>query len=175
MGSSPTTSTFALFCPIPWQRIGFTLGGLVAGEGSFTVTERPERFVADGSPRLRFLFQVEISARDRPLLEALRNFLDAGSIRDTAPRRKGWQPLSTYRLWSERAHLHATIPFAEEFLLPCAKRDQFEVWQDRLVAYATQRPSRYGRGPSPCREPGCSLPVRGRGLCRRHYYRATGY
>ncbi len=34
---------------------------------------------------------------------------------------------------------------------------------------------RLGKGPSGCSEFGCDRPVRGRRLCRSHYYRATGY
>src|SRR5581483_5297308 len=48
----------------------FTLGGFVAGEGSFIITTRQPPFV-DGSPRLRFVFQVAVADRDRDLLEAL--------------------------------------------------------------------------------------------------------
>ena len=33
----------------------------------------------------------------------------------------------------------------------------------------------WGKGLSTCSVEGCDRPVRGRGLCRRHYYRATGY
>jgi hypothetical protein len=67
------------------------------------------------------------------------------------------------------------IPFSERYLLPCAKRTQFERWRDELLAYRRDRPSRYGRGPSTCSVPGCGRPVRGQGVCRIHYYRLTGY
>ena len=76
---------------------------------------------------------------------------------------------------SRRAHFAATIPFMEQYLLPSAKRVQYERWRDALVEHERAHPSKFGKGPSPCSEPGCDKPVRGRGLCRSHYYRATGY
>jgi hypothetical protein len=72
-------------------------------------------------------------------------------------------------------HKARTIPFAEACILPSAKRDQFVDWRDALCRYEIERPTQYGRGPSICSEPACREVVRGRGLCRRHYYRATGY
>ena len=72
-------------------------------------------------------------------------------------------------------HREATIAFAERYLLPSAKRDQFEQWRAEMDEYLQAHPSRWGLGPSRCSQPGCEKPVRGRGLCRAHYYRATGY
>jgi hypothetical protein len=153
--------------------IGFALGGLIAGEGTFVISPQ-KRPLADGSTKLRFRFEVGMADRDRPLLEALRSFLGVGSIR-TEPPRGTWQPVARYAINSHRAHRAATIPFAETFLLPSAKRSQFEAWRDALDRYEEEHPNKFGKGPSPCSEPGCDRPVRGRGLCRRHYYRVTGY
>jgi hypothetical protein len=150
------------------------LGGLVAGEGSFIATPKQPPF-RDGSPRLRFVFSVTMATRDRPLLEALRRFLGFGNIRDVAPAKPGYEPESEYRVASLLAHHAATIPFAERFLLPCAKRDQFKKWCAAMEAQELAHPNRYGKGPSTCSVPGCEKPVRGRMLCRSHYYRATGY
>lgn len=118
---------------------------------------------------------VEVAARDRPLLVSLQQLLGFGSISDRAPRRPGWQPTSCFRINSIRAHHAATIPFAEQYLLPSAKREQFLRWRDALLAYELERPTRWGNGRSVCSEVNCDKPVRGRGLCRSHYYRATGY
>jgi len=136
---------------------------------------RASRPFADGLPRPRFVFEMSMATRDRPVLEALRSFLGYGSIGDRPARRANWQPMSTFSIASLRAHRAATIPFAERFLLPCAKKAQFERWRDALISYEAMRPSRYGMGRSPCSAPGCDKPVRGRRLCRSHYYRATGY
>jgi len=130
---------------------------------------------ADGTPRRRFLFQVAVASRDLPMLEALRDALGFGSVRTVPPEREHWLPRSVYSVNSRRAHFAATIPFMEQYLLPSAKRVQYERWRDALVEHELAHPSKFGKGPSPCSEPGCDKPVRGRGLCRSHYYRATGY
>jgi hypothetical protein len=158
-----------------WRSIGFTLGGFVAGEGWFSTKRRQDRFVRDGSERLRFVFGVTIARRDRRILEALAAFLGHGAIRDKPPSRPNHQPLSELAISSMRIHRAATIPFARSFLLPCHKREQFEAWVESIDAYEKRRPSQYGRGRSECSQPDCEKPVRGRSLCRSHYYRATGY
>jgi hypothetical protein len=121
------------------------------------------------------VFAIAVAQRDRHLLEALACFLGEGRIIDRPRRRSHHEPISELSISSAQAHRRATIPFAERFLLPCRKREPFEAWRDAFDDYLRDRPSRWGRGPSPCSEPGCSKPVRGRGLCRIHYYRATGY
>ncbi len=113
-----------------------------------------------------------MAQRDRAILEALRTFLGVGSIGDSEPRVPHWQPISRYTAASLKAHRAATIPFAERFLLPSAKRRQFEEWRDELLAYDRKRPKRVR---SICAIEGCEDFVRGQGLCRRHYYRVTGY
>jgi hypothetical protein len=121
------------------------------------------------------VFCMTMARRDLRLLEALRSFLGYGAIQHYKRDQEHWQPISTLRIHSIWAHRKATIPFAEAFLLPCEKRRQYEGWRDRLFAYDLAHPNRYRKGPSPCSVPGCNKPVRGRMLCRSHYYRATGY
>jgi hypothetical protein len=109
------------------------------------------------------------------LIEELRAALGVGAIRDEAPRRAGWQPLSRLEVRSIKAHVEATIPFFDEYLLPCAKRDQFDAWQMAIEDYIEQHRVNWGMGRSICSVEGCDRVVRGRGLCRTHYYRVTGY
>jgi hypothetical protein len=148
---------------------------VVAGEGSFSSHDRGVVFVRDGSPRRRFVFAVQMATRDRPLLEQLRGALGCGLIGDRPPRKPGWLPTTELTISAERDLVERVIPFMERYLLPCAKRIQYERWRDDLLAYRRDRPSQYGRGPSTCSVPGCGRPVRGRGVCRIHYYRLTGY
>jgi len=158
-----------------WRIIGFTFGGLVAAEGSFAITKTTEPF-ADGTPKLRFVFQLEMASRDATLVGALQSFLGTGSIHHRPGRKLHWQPTTTLTIAGRATHHAVTIPFAERFLLPCAKRRQFELWRDALVSYeAMTGGHRPKRGRSICRIAGCEKPVRGRMLCRSHYYRATGY
>ena len=72
-----------------------------------------------------------MATRDRALLELLRSFLSVGSLLDRPARALRWQPLSTLTVNSVRSHRSAVIPFAERYLLPCAKRQQFEVVAQR--------------------------------------------
>ena len=156
------------------QDLAFALGGFIAGEGSFVVTTKQPPF-KDGTPRLHFVLDIQVAQRDRALLEALRDSLGVGSITDKPPRKPHHQPASQFRVASRRSHHAATIPFMEMYLLDSQKLHQFELWRDALYLWEAERPTQYGKGPSPCSEPGCEKPVRGRGLCRTHYYRATGY
>jgi hypothetical protein len=154
----------------PWA-----LGGLVAGEGCFSITRASTQPRRDGSMRLRFVFSVTMATRDREIVEALRNHLGVGSIEIKLPRDPRHLEQVRLTVNSRRAHFAATIPYMEQYLLSSAKRTQYERWRDALVEHELAHPSKYGKGPSPCSEPGCDKPVRGRGLCRSHYYRATGY
>jgi hypothetical protein len=108
-------------------------------------------------------------------LQALRTYLGVGSVRRKPARQPHHQPISEFSVTSMRQHRQATIPFAETFLPASAKREQFERWRAALQQYQSASSSRWGRGQSLCSVTGCERPVRGRGLCRSHYYRATGY
>jgi hypothetical protein len=154
----------------PWA-----LGGIVAGEGSFCVTRASPPRRVDGSVRLRFVFSLSMAIRDRNVVETLHQALGVGSIQVKPPRNPRHLDQVLLTVNSRRAHFAATIPFMEQYLLPSAKRVQFEQWRDALIEHDLAHPSKFGKGPSACSEPGCDKPVRGRGLCRSHYYRATGY
>lgn len=186
-GSSPPSSTsnlveadrLASFFAEGYRRfhraVGFVLAGFVAGEGSFVATSAGAGRV-DGTTRTRFVFKVSVAARDLPMLEAMRTFLGhRGSIQVGAPRDANWQPIATYSVSSRLGVRDVVIPFCDEFLLRSAKRDQFDRWRDEFEAYELAYPTQWGTGPSTCSQPDCDKPVRGRGLCRSHYYRATGY
>jgi hypothetical protein len=115
---------------------------------------------------------VSVASRDRQLLEALRTFLGCGTIYDTPPRRAHWQPMSHLCIASRRSAHARVIPFANHSLPDGAKRRQFEAWWKALLEYEAQHPPRTR---SICSVRDCEKLVRGRGLCRSHYYRATGY
>jgi hypothetical protein len=161
------------------HEVGYTLAGFVAGEGTFCVTKRTHQgFKKSGLPRLRFLFQVTVAKRDRPLLEALQMFLGFGVIYDIEPKKEGYLPTSSLTIASLRAQRAATIPFAERFLLSSAKRRQFDHWREQMDAYEATpdyQAHLQRRRRSICSQPNCEKHVRGRGLCRSHYYEVTGY
>jgi hypothetical protein len=71
-----------LFELSPWA-----LGGFVAGEGTFVNSPLRVNY-RDGTVRRRFVFQVTVAARDRAMLEALREQLGFGSIQTKPPGRQ---------------------------------------------------------------------------------------
>jgi hypothetical protein len=121
------------------------------------------------------VFQVAVASRDRTLLEVLAMFLGAGGITDRGAARAGWQPMSTFAVSARVRHRLATIPFAEAFLPMSAKREQFLGWRSSPDDYERLHPSTWGQGRSTCSVEGCLEPVRGQSVCRKHYYRLTGY
>jgi hypothetical protein len=148
----------------------------VAGEGYFSIARRGQNFVRDGTPRLRFIFGLTMADRDRALVEALGEFLGCGGFYMHPPGKPGHLPTYSLRIDREGDHERCTIPFAERFLPRESEKFRvFVAWRDKFRRYRDVRPSQYGRGPSTCSEPDCELPVRGQGLCRKHYYRVTGY
>lgn len=120
----------------------------------------------------KFVFGATVGARDRPLLEILHRFLGVGSIHVRVPRNPEWQPEVTFTVNSIRAHRRTTIPFADRYLIAGKKREQYLRWKEELRRYAEERSVRWGMGRSICSAPGCEGVVRGRMLCRRHYYLA---
>jgi hypothetical protein len=164
-GSTPPRST---------ELIGFTLAGFVAGEGCFSISKTGRSHLS-GEPILKFVFSVRVEESDLSMLEALREFIGFGSIYRSRSRHPKWKPTVTYAVNSLKAHWQATIPFVERYLLPCAKRNQFDQWRSELADYVGRHNVRCGRGRSICAMDGCPRIVRGRGLCRVHYYRVTGY
>ena len=160
VGSSPTSST----SPGLAHFNAAFLGGFVAGEGWFS-----ERI-----PGRRLVFGISVADRDLAILDALRAALGAGSLtRERKPRDPKWQPQATVRVSGRRQNVERVVPFMECWLPRHSRKyQQFAVWRDALLADVAARPFRVA---GTCSVDGCEAPIRGRGLCRRHYYRATGY
>jgi hypothetical protein len=116
-----------------------------------------------------------MAARDAAVVVALRDFIGTGSIARLAPRRATWQPTVSYSVTGRRGVRDHVIPFCDTFLIASAKHTQYVRWRYAFREYEQHFPSKWGSGPSPCAIDGCNKPVRGRGLCRAHYYEATGY
>ena len=112
-----------------------------------------------------------MAERDLAVVTALRNFIGVGSIDRRPPQRARWQPTVIYTVSGGRGIREAVIPFCDTFLIASAKRTQYLRWRERFMEYEARFPSNWGTGPSPCAIAGCDKPVRGRGLCRAHYYR----
>lgn len=171
VGSTPCTEPFA-----DWRRLGFALGGFVAGEGCFSV-HRVGVPSDTGSTRVRFRFSVMVAERDAALVSTLHRHLNgAGGVHRSPARRAGWQPTVSLQVTAIGDHLRATIPFAEQFLHPASRKyDQFQRWNECLQSYRRERARRAAARPMWCTTPGCDRPIRARGLCRGCYWRATGH
>src|SRR5262249_44271493 len=73
-GSSPLRSTLGSV-KLPSNIVSpWALGGFVAGEGCFVNSPLHDTY-RDGTPKRRFLFQVAVASRDRPMLDSLRAYL----------------------------------------------------------------------------------------------------
>jgi hypothetical protein len=154
---SPPLSVVAVL-----QSVAAFLGGYAAGEGCFS-TRRSGQFV----------FSVKVAQWDTPVLEAFHHLLGAGSLHRHQPRHTRWQPQVSLEVTGRRQHVESVIPFMDRWLpRASAKWHQFEAWRELLLDDVRVRPF---RTPGVCSEDGCNRPIRGRGLCRSHYYRATGY
>jgi len=171
VGSTPYTEPFA-----DRRRLGFALGGFVAGEGCFSSRSIPARS-AVGARRMRFTFTVTVADRDAALIASLHDLLGgAGNVYRGPARSSGWQPTVSLQVTALGDHLEATIPFAERHLHPAGhKYQQFCDWRDRLHAYRHEQATRRAQRPTTCTTTGCGRPIRARGLCRGCYWRATGY
>lgn len=106
VGSTPCTEPFA-----DWRRLGFALGGFVAGEGCFSV-HRVGVPSDTGSTRVRFRFSVMVAERDAALVSTLHRHLNgAGGVHRSPARRAGWQPTVSLQVTAIGDHLRATIPY----------------------------------------------------------------
>ena len=113
--------------------------------------------------------------RDLAAVTALRDFIAVGSVMHRPPQRPNWLPTVTLSVTGRRGIRDSLIPFCDAYLIAGHKRAQYLRWREQFHDYETRFPSNWGAGPSPCAVAGCDRPVRGRGLCRAHYYEATGY
>jgi hypothetical protein len=118
---------------------------------------------------------ITMADRDLAAVSAVRSHLGAGSIMRRPPPRANCQPTVTMAVSGRKGLREAVLPFFDRYLIASHKRTQYLRWRERFTAYEQRFPSNWGAGPSPCSVPGCDKPVRGRGLCRAHYYRETGY
>jgi hypothetical protein len=108
----------------PATDLADALAGFVAAEGTF-VRSRDGR---------RFRFAVALGATDAGTCELLHHFLGVGSVR-TYPKRKAHHDDEVvFAVTSRGALREVVVPFLDEHLRPCHKRQQYEVWRRALLA-----------------------------------------
>lgn len=137
------------------------LGGFVAAEGNFGVYQ-------SGHSSKKFVFKVELGARDPLPLEQLRRVLKVGRIEYLGRRKDHYDAAARFRVISLRDQVSVIVPFMDEHLPPSFKRQQYLAWREELFDYWEHHAKRV----RPCSKEGCETPRRAHGLCRRHLYQA---
>ncbi|HEY7875541.1 MAG TPA: LAGLIDADG family homing endonuclease [Actinomycetota bacterium] len=118
--------------------------GLVVGEGCFYAESARDPGYRLGW-RIRPAFCIEMRRDERPVLEAVRAYLDCGGIyvldfgRYEGYRRKRWHPHTKFRVSSVR-DLHAkVVPFFETHHLFGRKRVAFDIFKQLVVVVYERR------------------------------------
>lgn len=106
------------------------IAGFVAAEGCFT------RFRGHGQ---RFTFSIGLSAVDREILEAIRDFFGVGHVTTSPRRAEHYDDEVTYAVQSIPELLDVIVPFMDEHLPPSYKRQQYLEWRDALLHHARVR------------------------------------
>lgn len=110
------------------------LAGFVAAEGTFTC-----------SPPRRFRFAIALGRTDASMCTAARDLLGVGGITTSPRRRAHYDDEVTYQVQSHRDLVQVVVPFMDEHLPPCHKRDQYLVWKAHLLDAWHHPPSRSAR------------------------------
>lgn len=102
----------------PWYVTGFA-----DGEGSFTYSRSGRQFV--------LYFSIKLTATDRPLLEALRDFFGAGKIYEVKARPPTRAAL-LFRV-SRADELERVLEHFDAYPLRGAKQDAYRIWRQMVV------------------------------------------
>lgn len=112
--------------------------GFVDGEGCFTVSvlRRPSGFV-----EVRPMFEIELRADDRPILERIRATIGCGNIYRLAYERYGWYPHVKLKVSNVVDLSQRVVPFFERYPLQAKKARVFEPFAAivRIVARGEHR------------------------------------
>lgn len=101
--------------------------GLVDGEGCFCVTISKHKTKKLGYDA-RLMFEIEMVAEDRPLLETICNYFNCGRLYDLNYERYGWRPHVKYAVKSVGDIANTIIPFFKENKLRSKKAKDFELF-----------------------------------------------
>lgn len=113
------------------------MAGFVAGEGTFVHT-----------PPRRFRFAVSVSSCDAAMCLLAHDFLRVGSVTTSAPRRANHTEVVTFAVQSLVDLVEVVVPFMDEHLPPCHKRDQYLSWRKQLLRYWRTSARQPVRGPT---------------------------
>ena len=103
----------------PWYIVG-----LVDGEGCFAITISKHKTKKLGLDA-RLIFEIELRADDREVLERLKNTFGCGSIYELNYDRYGWKPHVKYAIKSHKDIFKILIPFFKKYPLQGKKKKDF--------------------------------------------------
>ena len=110
------------------------VSGLVEGEGCFCVTISKHKTKKSGfDPRL--MFEIEMVAEDKPLLEQVRDKLGCGQLYQLNYERYGWRPHVKFAVKNRHDLAKKIIPFFLKHPLQGKKRKDFELFRKALKVF----------------------------------------
>lgn len=128
--------------------------GFVAAEGSFNRSGR------------KFRFAISVADIDHDMCQMGRNLLGVGRVYVYPRRQEHFHDEATFVVQAVGELVGHVVPFMDAYLPQSKKRAQYLRWKGDLLEF-WQHEMKRRRG---CTIEGCSVPQRGKGVCRRHYF-----
>lgn len=104
------------------------IAGFVAGEGCFSKSNDKNRKLD------RYRFHIEVSQKDRRVLEKIKDYFGVGKIYDFEAREKNWDATSMYSVQKLGAITNVIIPFFEKTDLRSTNKEiQYNQWKKEFI------------------------------------------
>ncbi len=104
----------------------YYLGGLVDGEGCFSVTFNRHK---NNRIEVRLIFEIELREDDKEILERVKNTLKCGNIYYLSYERyRKWRPHFKYKVSNLKDIVQKVIPFFNKYPLQAKKKQSFKVF-----------------------------------------------
>ena len=108
------------------------IAGFVDGEGSFCVGISRHKTLRRGI-EIHPLFEIEVRADDRRILERILLTIGCGKIYDCSYERYGWQPHSKYKVGSTKELEEFVIPFFDQHRLQAKKAQSYRIFRKVVI------------------------------------------
>lgn len=105
----------------------YYIAGFVDGEGCFSISiykHKERRFGLD----VKLVFEIELRADDREILERLKRTLDCGEIYILNYKKYKWHPHVKFKVGSLNDLRNKIIPFFNRYRLQAKKKKSFEIF-----------------------------------------------
>src|SRR3989338_5095558 len=104
------------------------IAGFVDGEVSFYVGISKHKTLRRGI-EIHPLFEIELRADDREILERILVTIGCGKIYDCSYDRYGWQPHAKYKVGSTKDLEKFVIPFFDKYHLQAKKAESYKIFK----------------------------------------------